>query len=294
MKNKESSMQAVLMKQAHDLQERIKEISCLYGISKLVEKPDISLEQIYQGVVNLIPSSWQYPEITCSQLTTKNKKISTKNFTDTLWKQSAEMIVYGRKTGTITVCYLKEMPKSHEGPFLKEERSLLNAIAERLGRTTEQKQAEKSLLKREKRLKKQNVLLEEKNIALRELMNQLLSEKKNMENRVLKNVDQLLLPLLMKLKNKGSQLDQSYIMLLEKNIRAITSSFGNEISRQMYKMTPREIEICNTIKAGMSSKETAELLNISYRSVETYRNYIRKKLGIVNQKVNLATYLKAL
>jgi len=56
-----------------ELDERVKELNCLYGISNLVEKPDISLEEIFQGVVDLIPPSWQYPEITCSRMLLEDK-----------------------------------------------------------------------------------------------------------------------------------------------------------------------------------------------------------------------------
>ena len=191
----------------------------------------------------------------------------------------------------MTVCYREEKPQHYEGPFLKEERLLLNAIAERLGRTTEQKQAEKALHESKKKLKQQNQLLKDKNIALREVMNQIISEKKKLEERVLDNIDELLLPLLKKMQNKGSQIEAGYLKVFENNLQQLTSSFGNNLSRKIPRLTPRENEICNMIRSGLSSKEIANLLNISYRSVETYRNYIRKKLGITNKKINLTTYL---
>ncbi len=289
-----SEMEESLIKQAHALGERIKEINCLYGISKLVEKTELSLNDIYKGVIDLIPSSWQFPEITCARLTVNRQTCKSSNYKTTRWKQSVDIMVYGRKTGTLTVCYLKKKPDSYEGPFLEEERSLLNAIGERLGRTTERKQSEKVLNESEKQLKKQNILLHEKNIALREVMNQLIFEKKNLEERVLSNVDKLILPLLNKLKNRDANIEKEFIHLLEDNLVQLTSPFGSKISKKMLKLTPREIEICNMIKSGLSSKEIAGLLNISYRSVETYRNFIRKKLGIINKKVNLATYLSTL
>ncbi len=284
-------MEKALTKQTHDLKERIKEINCLYSISKIVEKPDISLEEIYQGVIELIPYSWQYPEITCSRLIINGESFVTENYVEVPWKQSANIAVYGKNVGILTVCYREEKPQHYEGPFLKEERLLLNAIAERLGRTTEQKQAEKALHESKKKLKQQNQLLKDKNIALREVMNQIISEKKKLEERVLDNIDELLLPLLKKMQNKGSQIEAGYLKVFENNLQQLTSSFGNNLSRKIPRLTPRENEICNMIRSGLSSKEIANLLNISYRSVETYRNYIRKKLGITNKKINLTTYL---
>ncbi|MFO7751456.1 MAG: helix-turn-helix transcriptional regulator [Desulfobacteraceae bacterium] len=294
MTNMDNSPEARFIRQAHELNERIKEINCLYGISKIVEQDDISLEEIYQQVMTLIPCSWQFPEITCAQCIIHGKVYQTDNYKDTCWKQSADIVAYHDVIGVINVCYLEKMPDSYEGPFLKEERSLLNAIAERLGRTSEQKKAEKALHESEQQLKNHNQLLKEKNIALKEMTKQLIMEKKSLEERVMGNVDQFLLPLVDKLKNSGSQIDIGYLTLLEETLKQLTSAFGNNLARRTPRLTPRENEICNMIRSGLSSKEIAKVLNISYRSVETYRNYIRKKLGIINQKVNLATFLTTL
>ncbi|MFH1037933.1 MAG: PAS domain S-box protein [PVC group bacterium] len=125
--------------------ERIKELNCLYAISDLVEKPGISLEEILQGTVDLIPPALQYPEITCARIILKGQEFKTKNFRETPWKQTSEMIVHGDRIGALEACYLGEKPPGDEVPFLKEERRLINAIAERLGKITERKLAEEKL-----------------------------------------------------------------------------------------------------------------------------------------------------
>ena len=284
-------MELTLKNQAHDLKERIKEINCLYGISKILEQTGLSIETTFQQVVDLIPGSWQYPEITCAQLLLHDQSFRTQNYKTTFWKQRAEVLAYGEPIGVLTVCYLENRPEQEEGPFLKEERSLLNAIAELLGRTGERKQAEKALSESKQKLKAQNLLLKEKNIALREVMNQLIEEKKSLETKVMANVENLLIPLIKKLDNKGSDIEKQYLTLLEENIKQLTSSFGTRISQPSHRLTPRENEICTMIRGGLSSKEIAGLLNLSYRSIETYRNHIRKKLGITNKKINLVSYL---
>ena len=132
-----------LQELAHDLGERVKELNCLYGIAALVEEPGISLAEILQGTVDLIPPGWQYPEITGARVILEGQEFRTKNFRETaLWQQMADIIVGGRRSGTVEVCYLEERPEIDEGPFLREERSLLNAIAGRLGKITEQVRAE--------------------------------------------------------------------------------------------------------------------------------------------------------
>ena len=138
-------MEDELEKQTHDLQERLKELDCLYGISNLVEKPGISLEEILKGVVNLISPAWQYPEITCARIVLEGQTFKTNNFKETPWKQTSDIAAHGKRVGTLEVYYLQGRPKGDEGPFLKEERSLIDAIAERLGRIIDQKNTEREL-----------------------------------------------------------------------------------------------------------------------------------------------------
>jgi PAS domain S-box-containing protein len=137
----------------HDLGERVKELNCLYDLSKLVERSNISLEEIYQGAADLIPPSWQYPDIACARIVIENKEFKTPNFKVSKYKQSADIRVYGKIVGAIHVHYLKKKPDIVEGPFLKEERDLLDAIAERLGRITERKKGKEALLLSEERYK---------------------------------------------------------------------------------------------------------------------------------------------
>jgi len=134
-----------LRERTHDLGERIKELNCLCGISSLVEKQDISLEEIFQGVVDLIPPAWQYPEITCARITIDDKEFKTDNFKTTEWKQTANIRIKRRKEGTVEVYYLQGRPDIDEGPFLTEERALIESIAGELGRTIQHKRAEEEV-----------------------------------------------------------------------------------------------------------------------------------------------------
>lgn len=127
------------------LRGRVKELNCLYGISHLVEKQGISLEEIIQGTVDLIPSSWQYPEITCARIILGDQESKTKNFRVTDWRQACDITVHGKLSGTVEVYYLEGKPACHEGPFLKEERTLINTIAGRLARITERMRREKEI-----------------------------------------------------------------------------------------------------------------------------------------------------
>ena len=134
-----------LQQRTHDLGERVKELKCLYGISGLVENPDISLDEILRRAADLIPPAWQYPEITCGRIILEGKEFQTENFRETASKQAAKIDVQGQAVGSIEVYYLEEKPESHEGPFLKEERSLIDAVARQLGSIIERKQAEEEI-----------------------------------------------------------------------------------------------------------------------------------------------------
>ncbi|MBC2710175.1 MAG: PAS domain S-box protein, partial [Desulfosarcina sp.] len=97
-----------LEKRTIDLNKRVKELNCLYGISQLVEKRGISLEEIIHGTVDLIPTAWQYPEITCARIIMEDQEFKTKNFRKTDWRQAFDIIVHGELSGTVEVYYRAE------------------------------------------------------------------------------------------------------------------------------------------------------------------------------------------
>ncbi len=121
-----------LQKINHNIGERIKELTLLYGLSRLIQQSDITLSQIFQTLAELIPPGWHYPEITCARILFDDTEFKTDNFKKTQWKQSADIKISGQNRGAVEVYYLRECPQLDEGPFLKEERNLINGIAETL------------------------------------------------------------------------------------------------------------------------------------------------------------------
>lgn len=149
----------------HRLEERIKELNCLYSISRLVEDGNSSIIEILQSVAELIPSSWQYPEIACAGIEYRDKAFYSEGFKKTPWSQVESVNVKGKYVGTVEVFYLESRPTCDEGPFLSEERALIHAIAERLGHVIENKESEEKLIhlyEREKALR-QKIQLEMEN-----------------------------------------------------------------------------------------------------------------------------------
>jgi PAS domain S-box-containing protein len=148
----DNAAQEFLQKLTHDLGERVKELNCLYGISNLAERQGISLEETIKGILDLIPPAWQYPDITCARIFLEGREFRTENFRETAWKQASDINVQGKRIGTLEVCYLEEKPEMEEGPFLKEERNTINAIAEQSGRIVERNLAEEALRESERDL----------------------------------------------------------------------------------------------------------------------------------------------
>jgi PAS domain S-box-containing protein len=132
------------------LNERVKELQCLYDIANIAQRPGITLDELYQEVANLLPAAWQYSEITCARIAIDDNEFKTENYRDTEWKQSADIKVHRKRVGVVEVNYLGAKPDADEGPFLKEERLLIDTVAERLGRIAEHKEIERALQESER------------------------------------------------------------------------------------------------------------------------------------------------
>ncbi len=115
------------------LQERAKELNCLYRIEEITNTEELALEDVFRNVIEAIPAGWQYPEVCVARIRYNSTEFVLDGFRDTEWIQKANMHALGELVGSIEVAYLNQMPKADDGPFLKEERKLLQTIAERIG-----------------------------------------------------------------------------------------------------------------------------------------------------------------
>ena len=157
--------EGVLQKRTYDLNKRLKELNCLYDISKLVENPGISLGEIAQGVVDLIPPAWQHPDITCARASLEGQEFRTKNFRETPWKQACDIIAINDRVGVLEVYYPGKRSERDERPFLKEERDFIIAIAGELGRITARIHAEEAFQEAHEKL---GLRIKKRTEALRE------------------------------------------------------------------------------------------------------------------------------
>ena len=125
-----------------DLRERVKELTCLYGIARLAAQTRISLEEILQGIVELLPPAWLYPEVTHAEIIFDGHSYSTPGFQDGKQKLTADIMVGGERRGVVKVVYGEEKPEFDEGPFYKEERNLIDTVAKEIGVIIKRREAE--------------------------------------------------------------------------------------------------------------------------------------------------------
>jgi len=133
--------------------------------------------------------------------------------------------------------------------------------------------------------------IEDKKIALREVIAQAAEDKQELLDHVQMNVNHIIMPMLSKFKDKVGSAEQQYVLLLRNLLRNITSPFVSQISSKIPELSPREMEILNMIKEGMSTKEIASILNTEATTVRRQRQIIRKKLGIFDRAINLMKHL---
>ncbi len=124
------------------LRERVKELTCLWGIGQAVAKPDGSLDQILQEIVTLLPHAWLYPDSASVRIALDERSYSTPDFAESPHRLVSSIVVNGRKRGAVEVAYRERKPELDEGPFLKEERNLIDTIAKELSLIIERRQTE--------------------------------------------------------------------------------------------------------------------------------------------------------
>lgn len=136
-------------------------------------------------------------------------------------------------------------------------------------------------------------LLEDMNIAFRAAISAVEGEKNKLKEEITVNVNEIILPLLKKIRMKRGS-TRKHLDLLEKSLEALLSSFGSRLTRQNLSLTPKEIEVSNMVKSGLTTKEIAGLLNASSLTINKHRNNIRRKLGLTNKNINLISFLQSL
>jgi hypothetical protein len=171
--------------------------------------------------------------------------------------------------------------------------ALLTEMAERKRLESELQAALQQL---ERRVEERTRELEDTNTALRVLLSQVESSRLAFEEKILRQIETLVVPHIARLRQsrRSCQSDQAYLDILDANLRKITSSFANKLVAAFERLTPTETEIAQLVIAGKSTKDIAQALSRETSTIDFHRNNIRRKLGLENKRVNLRNHLLSL
>lgn len=160
---------------------------------------------------------------------------------------------------------------------------------------TKKNQLIRSLKDRDAELKIKTQNLKEINAALKSLLKKRESDRLEVEEKVLFNVKEMITPYIRKLRE--TELDEKqgiYLTILESNVKDIISPFSPKLTSRHFKFTKSELQIAKLVRMGITSKEIAELMGLSRRTIESHRDRIRKKIGLDSRKRNLRTFLMSI
>ncbi len=270
----------------------IRELNCLYELSRLKNDPDCTLYNFLSRAVKLIPPGWSTPEAVSVRLIFNGREFLSELFRDGEIYQAADLVVRDESVGKIELIRSEPIPRETDDTRLYRERMLLEIIATEISTFIRFKQDDLQLQLTSNRLRAEQHLLEDKNTALREVLDQIEEEKRHIMRQVQTNVDRVIEPILRNLANKARPDDRHYIELLRASLSDVTSPFMSNLENRARTLSPREGEICNMIRNGMSSKEIAAALDVSVHTILKQRQRIRKKLGISNDRISLVAFLQ--
>ncbi|UCG39408.1 MAG: hypothetical protein JSV00_04045 [bacterium] len=263
----------------HELQERQKELRCLYTIDKLALMEFPSLEALLMAAVEVIPDSMQFPEVSCARITLRGETFASPGCREDRLELGAPIRIHGQKVGTVWACYYRKLPPASDSPFLQEEREMLEAIAAKIGLVIQLFD-----LRRE---------VEEIDTTLRTVLKKIGEEQFRAAGDIARQTRVTIMPVIQDLMNVLPGHQQKHVELLRSAVMEIASPFTRQLTRKNHDLTPAEVQICSLIRCGLQSKEIAELKRISPATVARHRENIRKKLGITNRKANLGTFLRS-
>jgi PAS domain S-box-containing protein len=215
-----------------------------------------------------------------------------------LWEQQFEKrkkadstsyeIRHRTKTGNEVKTLVSPKPVFDDGGRFKGSFSVITDI-------TALKKVEEELKQREKELNIKTLHLEEMNAALRVLLEKREMDKRELEEKVLLNIEELVKPYIDKLRRVVESTEQKmYLDIIDTNLEDVTSSFSHFLHFHYKTLTPTEVQIARLIRDGTSTKEIANLMNLSDRTIESHRKNLRRKLGLKDKKVNLRSTLLAI
>ncbi|MBI9101854.1 MAG: helix-turn-helix transcriptional regulator [Spirochaetales bacterium] len=268
-----------------------RELQFLNRFSDIIEKNNDNLTGICKDVAQIIPQAMRSPTHTSVKININNNEYLSSSYKITPHKYERQISIEEKAVGSLAVFLDIDGDEFEESIFSIEEKEIINYISERLGRVTQRCRYHIKLNETRELLKEKNKALEVKNITLSEIMKHIELNKNQEKEKIQIYLETLVLPYIEKLKFEiGSN---PYLELIEMSLKNLTSSEDTLLKKYSI-LSQREIEICNLLKTGMSSKDVGKKLTLSSQTIDKHRANIRKKLGISGKKENMISYLKSI
>lgn len=274
------------------LRERVKELQCLYTVSSLSQRHFGFPEAFLQAVVECLPRAWHHPDFASSRLVAHGREYRCGPSRSSPWRIAQDIRVDGKTIGAVEVLYRKGVPLADGEAFLPEEHTLLQAVAERIGRDLSHMQMVSDLRDAHQFLRDEHRVVEETNITLRNVLHRVEEEKREASAAIVENIRRIVMPVVLELELAASERQKAYVALLRQGLQDICSPFLTQLVREHGELTPAEVAITAMIRNGLSTKEIARIRCIAPATIRRHRENIRRKLGLQNRKINLITYLR--
>ncbi len=140
-----AQIEEAMVRQAEELNYKVKALSCLFELSRLLEDTHRPLSEVLAAAVRLVAVPWRYSDAACARIVLHDRVVATEGFEETIWKIASPLMVADELVGAIEVCYRNLPPAAEEPAFTDEERQLLDALAEQLGRVIERSAADREI-----------------------------------------------------------------------------------------------------------------------------------------------------
>jgi PAS domain S-box-containing protein len=216
------------------------------------------------------------------------------SFVQTDLTQTGYFNIYGRDT-TEKVLAREALKRAHdelEARVVERTADLEASNRNLSSQIGKRKMAEKALLKRTEELAAKSASLAEVNAALRVLLKQRDNDRRELEENLLVNINDLVRPHLAKLMSKKlGQKENGLLRVIESNLEDIVSPLARKLTLELARLSPSETQVANLIQQGKTTKEIANLMGLATSTIDFHRHNIRNKLGLKHKRINLATYL---
>jgi DNA-binding CsgD family transcriptional regulator len=257
-------------------------------VAKVADQQQIALEDALQEIAKAMPIALGSETVGVC-IAVNKQEFASSSFHRSEANLSANI---GLSDGVIGAITVSKSQTDGESEFSEDDRILLQLVADRIAGMMEKRKIRRQFRKMSHQLKVKHRAFRRANTALKEVLAQIESERRNVNRSVTMNVRKVIGPLLGELETQVPPAQRVLITVLRQRLDEITSPFTDQLSQKFTSLSSVEISICHMIRDNLSTKEIASLRRVSPATVSRQRESIRRKLGIASSNVNLATYLR--